>query len=68
MKIIQVLKQRLFRFDSCLMLRVTEDGAVIGKVIDLETNEEYLPIRLKDPHGSFSATAVRSNGISTIMS
>ena len=48
----EVLPDGQFRAE----LRVTEDGAVTGKVIDLETNEEYLPIRLKDPHGSFSAT------------
>ncbi len=35
-------------------LSVSEDGGIIGRVIDLETNEEYLPIRVENQIGSFS--------------
>ena len=37
-------------------LSVSEDGGIIGRVIDLETNEEYLPIRVENQIGSFSGT------------
>ena len=37
-------------------LSVSEDGVIAGRVIDLETNEEYLPIRVENQIGSFSGT------------
>ena len=33
---------------------VSEDGGITGRVIDLETNEEYLPIRVENQIGGFS--------------
>ena len=35
-------------------LSVSEDGSITGRVIDLETNEEYLPIRVENQIGGFS--------------
>ena len=34
-------------------LQVTEDGRIEGCVMDMETGEEYLPIRLRDQIGGF---------------
>ena len=37
-------------------LTVAEDGSISGQVIDEDTDEEYTPIRLRDPIGGFAGT------------
>ena len=34
-------------------IEVTEDGDIRGRLIDLDTNEEYLPLRIRDQVGEF---------------
>ena len=45
----ELLPDRQFRAE----LTVTEEGVVSGRVIDLDTNEEYLPIKIENQIGGF---------------
>ena len=36
------------------LVTITKEGKVRGKVFDLENNDEFLPFRLKNLHGSFA--------------
>lgn len=46
----EVLPDEQFRAE----FSVTANGEVRGRVIDLETGDEYLPLRLENQIGSFS--------------
>ena len=37
------------------VIKVSEDGIIIGKVYDLENNDEFLPLKVKTQHGTFAA-------------
>lgn len=49
-------RENFLKDQFCAELQITEGGTIRGKVIDLETGEEYLPIRVQNQVGEFVGT------------
>ena len=43
------------------LLRVNEQGEVMGTVYDLENNDEFLPLRIESREGSFAGKVREEN-------
>ena len=48
-----VYREKFFEDQFLAELRLAKDGRVSGKVVDLDTGEEFLPLRVEDHSGGF---------------